>query len=417
MKERRVVITGCGAVCCLGGSVEEIWKNLIAGKCGIGPITRFDASRHKTRIGGEVPGFDPCRYLPEKEARHLDRFVQLAIAAADEAVKQAGIPAALSESGLNPRRIGSVVSSGTGGLDAVTEAARTIAAHGPGRLSPFLVPRMIGDMASGQLSIRYGLKGPNFGIVSACATGSHSIGEAFHIIRRDDADVMLAGGAEAAIQELCIGGFNALRALSTRNDDPQHASRPFDRDRDGFVASEGAGVLVLEALEHARKRGADILCEVIGYGATGDGFHITSPDPGGESDAEAFRIAMRHAEIAPEEIDYVNAHGTSTVLNDKFETLAIKKAFGPAVSRLSVSSTKGATGHALGAAGGLESIFCVRAIQTGIVPPTINYETPDPECDLEITPNQARERSIRIAANNNLGFGGHNAVVLFKKFA
>jgi len=275
---------------------------------------------------------------------------------------------------------------------------------------------MIIDMASGHISIRYGLKGPNFGVVSACASGCHSIGEAFHIIRRQDADIMLAGGAEASIQELCVSGFNALKALSTRNDDPQHASRPFDLNRDGFVPSEGAGVVVLEELEHARRRGAHILCEVIGYGATGDGYHITSPDPEGEGDAEAFRIAMGHAGIGPEDIDYINAHGTSTALNDKYETIAIKKVFGDAVKRVSISSTKGATGHALGAAGALESIFCMKAIETGIIPPTINYETPDPECDLDITPNTARRREVRIAANNNLGFGGHNAVVLYRKF-
>ena len=416
MSGRRVVVTGCGAVCCIGNSVEETWKNLIAGKCGIGPITLFDASRNKTRIGGEIHDQDFSRYFSEKEGRHLERFVQLAIVAADEAVHQANIPGDLGAGRIDPRRAGSLVSTGTGGLSAVTEAARTIAAHGPGRLSPFLVPRMIGDMASGQLSIRYQLKGPNFGVVSACATGSHSIGEAYHIIRRDDADIMLAGGAEASVQELSIGGFNALRALSTRNDDPQHASRPFDLNRDGFVASEGSGVLVLEELEHARRRGAVILGEVIGYGATGDGFHITSPDPEGEGDAEAFRIAMRHAGIRPDEIDYINAHGTSTALNDKYETLAIKKALGEAARKVSVSSTKGAIGHALGAAGALESIFCLKAIETGIIPPTINYETPDPECDLDVTPNQARRREVRIAANNNLGFGGHNAVVLFRKY-
>ena len=316
----------------------------------------------------------------------------------------------------NPYRIGSLVSSGVGGLKEITDAARTLIERGPSRLSPFLVPKMISDMASGQISIRYGFKGPNFGLVSACASGCHSIGEAFHIVKRDDADVMLAGGTEASIQELCLGGFNALKALSTRNDDPQHASRPFDKDRDGFVPAEGAGVVVLEELEHAKKRGAKILCEIIGYGATGDGFHITSPDPEGNGDAEAFRVAMRHAGIRPDQVDYINAHGTSTALNDKYETIAIRKAFGANADKISISSTKGATGHALGAAGALESIFCMKAIETGIVPPTINYETPDPDCDLDVTPNQARRRDIRIAANNNLGFGGHNAVVLFRKF-
>ena len=414
MEERRVVVTGYGALCCLGKSVEEIWTNLIAGKCGIGPVTLFDPAPFKTRIGGEVKDFDPVQYIPEKESRHLDRFVQLAIAAAEEAVSMANLK--VLPAGADPYRFGCLVASGVGGLKEITEAARTLIQRGPGRLSPFVVPKMISDMASGQLSIRYGFKGPNFGLVSACASGCHSIGEAFHIVKRDDADVMLAGGTEASIQELCLGGFNALKALSTRNEDPLHASRPFDKDRDGFVPAEGAGVLVLEELEHAKKRGAKILCEIIGYGATGDGFHITSPDPEGSGDAEAFRVAMRHAGIRPGQVDYINAHGTSTALNDKYETIAIRKAFGADADKISISSTKGATGHALGAAGALESIFCMKAIETGTVPPTINYETPDPDCDLDVTPNQARRRDIRIAANNNLGFGGHNAVVLFRKF-
>ena len=416
MKERRVVITGIGAVCCLGKSVETIWSNLIAGKCGIGPITLFDASQNKTRIGGEVPEFDPCSYMPAKEARHMDRFVQLAIAAADEAMTGSGLKEQLAGGKVDPGRVGSMVSSGTGGLSAATEACKVIAESGPARLSPFLISRMIGNMASGYLAIRYGFSGPVFGVVSACSTGCHSVGEAYHMIRRDDADVMLAGGAEASVQELSIGGFNALRALSTRNDDPQHASRPFDRDRDGFVASEGAGVLILEELEHARRRGAQILGEIIGYGATCDGYHITSPDPEGKAVADAYRIAMKHAGITPDQIDYINAHGTSTVLNDKYETIALKRALGESVRQIPISSTKGAIGHALGGAGALESIFCVQTVRTGIIPPTINYQTPDPECDLDYTPNEARSRDVRIAANDNLGFGGHNAVVLFRKF-
>jgi len=414
MEERRVVVTGYGALCCLGKSVEEIWPKLIAGQCGIGPITLFDPTPFRTRIGGEVKDFDPLQYFQEKESKHLDRFVQLAIAAAEEAVGMAGLKEL--PPGENPYRVGCLVSSGVGGLKEITEAARTLIQRGPSRLSPFVVPKMISDMASGQISIRYGFKGPNFGLVSACASGCHSIGEAFHIVKRDDADIMLAGGTEASIQELCLGGFNALKALSTRNDDPQHASRPFDKDRDGFVPSEGAGVVVLEELNHAKKRGAKILCEIIGYGATGDGFHITSPDPEGNGVAEAFRVAMRHAGIQPEQVDYINAHGTSTSLNDKYETLAIRKAFGSAADKIAISSTKGATGHALGAAGALECIFCMKTIETGVIPPTINYETPDPDCDLDVTPNQARQRDVRIAANNNLGFGGHNAVVIFRKY-
>lgn len=414
MTERRVVITGCGAVCCLGSGVNTIWERLTAGECGIGHITLFDASHYRTRIGGEVPGFDPAGFMSEKEVRHTDRFIQLAVAAADEAVNSAGIPELLKTGRLDPRRIGNLVSSGVGGLRAACEASQLAASDRPERFSPFLIPRMISNMASGYLSIRYGLSGPAFGVVSACSTGSQSVGEAYHVIKRDDADVMLAGGAEASVQELSIGGFNALHALSTRNDDPQHASRPFDRDRDGFVASEGAGVLVLEELEHARRRGADILCEVIGYGASCDGFHITSPDPDGKRFADAFRSAMRHAGIAPEEIDYINAHGTATILNDRIETIGIKNALGDAAMRIPTSSTKGAIGHALGAAGALESIFCVRAIRSGIVPPTINYETPDPECDLDIVPNAARTCGVRTAANCNLGFGGHNVVILFR---
>ena len=416
MKERRIVVTGYGALCSIGNNVSEIWNNLIAGKCGIDRITFFDPEPFRSHIGGEVKGFDPTAYVPAKEAKHMDRFTQLAVAAADEAMEMAGLGKDPAAAGVDRRRIGSIVSSGIGGLKEIADAMEVLLAKGPSRLSPFLIPKMIIDMASGQLSIRYGMKGPNFGVVSACASGCHSIGEAFHIIKRDDADIMLAGGAEASIQELCLGGFNALKALSTRNDDPQHASRPFDLNRDGFVPAEGAGVVVLEELEHALKRGANILCEVIGYGATGDGYHITSPDPEGEGDAEAFRSAMRHAGIQPEEVDYINAHGTSTALNDKYETIAIKKAFGDAAYKVSISSTKGATGHALGAAGALECIFCMKAIETGIIPPTINYETPDPDCDLDITPNVAKKRDIRIAANNNLGFGGHNAVVLFKKY-
>ncbi|MGN0878200.1 MAG: beta-ketoacyl-ACP synthase II [Oligosphaeraceae bacterium] len=414
--DRRVVVTGYGGLCCLGVGIEEIWRRLIAGECGIGRITQFDASACKTQIAGEIPGFDPTAYVSEKESRHLDRFIQLAIAAAEEALGQAGLLGCRERGDVDCRRIGSVVSSGIGGLHEIYEQTLVLHERGFNRVSPFFVPKMISDMASGHLSIRHGLKGPNFGVVSACATGCHSIGEAFHVIRRDDADVMLAGGTEAAVQELCIAGFNALKALSTRNDEPQRASRPFDLNRDGFVPAEGAGVLVLEELEHARRRGATILCEVIGYGATGDGFHITSPSPDGEGDAEAFAIAMRHAGIRPDEVDYINAHGTSTKLNDKYETIAIRRAFGEAADRLSVSSTKGAIGHTLGAAGALESIFCIRAIETGLVPPTINYETPDPDCDLDVTPNQARPRDIRVAANNNLGFGGHNGVVLFRRY-
>ena len=288
--------------------------------------------------------------------------------------------------------------------------------RGPGRISPFLIPMMISDIASGNISMRYGAGGPNMGLVTACATGCHSIGESFWAIKRDDADVMICGGAEASLVPLGVAGFCALKALSTRNDDPQHASRPFDQDRDGFVMSEGAGVLILEELEHAKKRGAKIYAEVVGYGATGDAYHITSPHPEGDGMARAIRMALGHAGLNPDELDYINAHGTSTELNDKFETMAIKAALGDAAYKVSISSTKGATGHGLGAAGGQESIVCIQAIQTGVIPPTINYETPDPNCDLDITPNTARERDVKVAMNINLGFGGHNGVVIYRRF-
>ncbi len=417
MRKKRVVITGCGAISCVGNSVAEFWTALVEGRCGLGPITKFDASEYRTQIAGEVKNFDITQYLPFKDAKRLDLFCQYALAAADEAVLSAGLPRNFAQSAdLDPNRIGILVSSGIGGIIATTVQNDILQGRGPGRVSPLAIPMMIADSASGDLSIRYGAKGPNFGIVSACASGCHSVGEAYWMIERDDADIMLAGGTEESVMPLCIAGFSSMKAMSMRNDDPLHASRPFDLDRDGFVAAEGAGILVLEELEHAKKRGAAILAEVVGYGATGDAFHITSPDPSGDGDARAFRLAMRHAEIGPEEIDYINAHGTSTTLNDKYETIAIKSALGEAAKTAAVSSTKGTTGHALGAAGALESIACVKTIQTGVIPPTINYETPDPDCDLNITPNAAVERKVRYAVNNNLGFGGHNAVVIFKKF-
>lgn len=414
--KKRVVITGYGVISCIGNDSSTFWDALLEGRCGLGPITKFDASGYRTQIAGEVQNFNITQYVPFKDSKRMDLFCQYAIAAGDEAIRSAGLPKNFQESELDENRVGVLVSSGIGGIIATTTQNAILFEKGPGRVSPLAIPMMIGDSASGDLSIRYGAKGPNFGIVSACASGCHSVGEAYWIIQRDDADIMLAGGTEESVMPLCIAGFASMKAMSTRNQDPLHASRPFDLHRDGFVCSEGAAVIVLEELEHAKKRGAKILAEVIGYGATADGFHITSPDPTGESDARAFRIAMRHAGIQPDEIDYINAHGTSTPLNDKYETLAIKSALGEASKTVSVSSTKGSTGHALGAAGALETVVCVKAIETGIVPPTINFETPDPDCDLNITPNEPVKRPIRIAANNNLGFGGHNAVVIFKKF-
>lgn len=416
MNNRRVVVTGYGVVSCVGNNVPDFWDSLVNGRCGLGRITRFDASEYRTQIAGEVKDFDVTKYMTAKEAKRLDLFCQYAIAASDEAMDSAGLPKELRGSNIDPNRVGVIVSSGIGGLHTMSEQDKLLIERGPGKISPLLIPMMIGDLASGNISIRYGAGGPNLGLVTACSTGCHSIGESFWCIKRDDADVMICGGAEASVVALGVAGFCAMKAMSQRNDDPLHASRPFDLNRDGFVMSEGAGVMILEELEHAKKRGANILAEVVGYGATGDAYHITSPAPDGNGGARAIRMAMRHAGLSTNEIDYINAHGTSTQLNDKFETMAIKGALGEDAYKVSVSSTKGTTGHGLGAAGGLESIACVKAIETGIIPPTINYETPDPECDLDITPNTARERKVEVALNSNLGFGGHNGVVIFRKF-
>ena len=411
------MVTGYGVQSCVGCDVPTFWDSLVNGRCGLGPVTFFDATEYRTRIAGEIPDFDPTKYMSIKEARRLDRFCQLAIAAADEALKSAGLPIDLRTApGIDPTRVGVLVSSGVGGLQTLIDQTRLLDTKGCNRVSPLMIPMMIIDLASGNISIRTGAGGPNMGLVTACSTGTHSIGEAMWMIKRGDADMMIAGGAEASVTCLGLSGFAMMKAMSTRNDDPKHASRPFDRDRDGFVLSEGAGVLVIEELEHAKKRGANILAEVIGYGATGDAYHITSPAPDGSGAARAMKMAMDHAGINPEDVTYINAHGTSTLLNDKFETMAIKAAFGEAAKRLAISSTKGTTGHALGAAGGLESIACVKAIETGIVPPTINYETPDPECDLDVTPNTAREMPVEVALNSNLGFGGHNGVIIYRKF-
>ena len=416
MNKRRVVVTGCGVISCVGNNVKTFWDAVVNGRCGLGPVTRFDVSDYRTRIAGEVKDFNVCDYLSFKESKRMDLFCHYAIAAADEAMKQAGLPVNGEWGNVDPDRVGVLVSSGIGGLDTITEQARILFEKGPGRISPLMIPMMISDISSGNISIRYGARGPNMAIVTACATGCHSIGESYWMVARDDADIMICGGAEASISKLGIAGFCAEKAMSTRNDDPLHASRPFDKDRDGFVMSEGSGVLILEELEHAKKRGAAILAEVIGYGLSGDGYHITSPAPDGNGGARAMKMAMKHAGITPDKIDYINAHGTSTELNDKFETLAIKGALGDAAKSVAVSSTKGVTGHGLGAAGGFESIVCVQSIINGVVPPTINYETPDPDCDLDITPNTAREMEIKVALNSNLGFGGHNGALLFSKF-
>jgi len=417
MDSRRVVITGIGAISCVGNSAQALWDAVVNGRCGLGKVERFDLSAYRTQIAGEVKNFDPTQYMTEKEARRMDDFALYAIAAADEAMKAAGLPLDLRDGAVvDPNRIGVCIGSGIGGMRTLEKQCEALLTKGPSRVSPFLIPMMISDMGSGSVSMRYGAKGPNFTVVSACASAAHSIGEAFSAIVRGDADLMITGGAEASVSRLGFAGFCSEKAMSQRNDDPLHASRPFDKDRDGFVMSEGSGILILEELEHAKRRGAPILAEMIGYGATGDAYHITSPAPGGEGAARAFNMALHNAGLNPEDVDYVNAHGTSTTLNDMYETQALKTVFGDKVGSVAISSTKGTTGHALGAAGGLETIICAMAIQNGIIPPTINYETPDPECDLDYTPNTAREKKVDVAVNTNLGFGGHNAALILKRF-
>ena len=414
--ERRVVITGTGVISCVGNNTADFWSAVVEGRCGLGPVTRFDASEYRTGIAGEVKNFDVEKYMTFKEAKRLDLFCQYAIAAASEALESAGLPQDLRESSVDPERVGVLVSSGIGGLHTLTEQHKVLLDRGPNKVSPLLIPMMIGDLASGNISMRTGAKGPNLGIVTACSSGCHSIGEAFWMIKRNDADMMICGGTEAAIIPIGFAGFCSMKAMSQNNSDPLHASRPFDLNRDGFVMSEGSGVLIIEELEHAKKRGANIIAEIVGYGATGDAYHITSPHPEGDGAARAIKMALGHAGIAPEAVDYINAHGTSTELNDKYETLAIKRALGDCAKKVAVSSTKGVTGHSLGAAGGLESIVCALSIRDGVIPPTINYETPDPECDLDYVPNTARRVDVNVAVNINLGFGGHNGVIVFKKF-
>lgn len=409
----RVVVTGLGAITPVGNDVESTWTGLVAGRSGIGTIRAFDASPFSTRIAGEVKGFDPAAVVGPKEARRMDRFVQLVIGATEEALCDAGLQINVE----NAERIGVLMGSGIGGIATLMEQAKVLDTRGPDRVSPFLVPMMIIDMVAGQTAIRTGAKGPNYAVVSACATSAHSIGEAFEVIRRGDADAMIAGGSEAPIIPIGLAGFTSMRALSTRNSEPQRASRPFDSERDGFVMAEGAAVLILESLTHASRRDARIYAELKGYGATADAYHITAPSEGGEGAARAMRIALQKAGLAPEEIDYINAHGTSTPINDRLETMAIRSVFGPRAYDLAVSSTKSMTGHLLGAAGAVEAVVCVKAITHSMLPPTINYEHPDPECDLDYVPNVAREKRVRAALSNSLGFGGHNATLLFTAFA
>jgi 3-oxoacyl-[acyl-carrier-protein] synthase II len=409
VSRRRVAVTGLGIVCPVGNTVEEAWGNLIAGKSGIGPVTRFDAAPFACRIAGEVKGFDVSAYLPPKEARHMDTFIHYGLAAAIQAWKDCG----LEVTEQNAERIGVNIGSGIGGLPRIEETHAELTQRGPRRISPFFVPASIINMISGHMSILYGMKGPNLAMVTACTTGLHAVGQAGRLIEYGDADVMLAGGAEATVSPLGIGGFAAARALSTRNDDPATASRPWDRDRDGFVLGEGAGVLVLEELEHARARGARIYCELTGFGMSADAFHMTAPDLDGPK--RCMLAALANARIGPERVQYLNAHGTSTPLGDKNETEAIKLAFGPAAGRLVVNSTKSMTGHLLGGAGGIESVFTVLAVHRQVSPPTINIFNQDPECDLDYCANAARDLKIEHAVKNNFGFGGTNGTLVFAR--
>lgn len=409
---RRVVITGMGVITPIGNTIEQFWHNLINGVSGIGRITSFDTTEYTTHIAGEVRDFDPEKYIDKKEAKRMDRFAQFAVAATKMALEQAR----LDIRSTNPERVGVYIGSGIGGLATLEDNYKTLLEKGPRRVSPFLIPMMIANMGSGIVSITFGAKGPNSSPISACATGTHAVGDATEIIRRGKADVMIAGGSEATIRPLALAGFGNMKALSTRNDEPTKASRPFDRDRDGFVMSEGAGILILEELEHAKRRGAKIFAEVAGYGMSGDAYHLTAPAPEGEGAARAMMEAILDAGLKPEDVDYINAHGTSTDYNDKFETLAIKRVFGDHAYRLAVSSTKSMTGHMLGAAGGVEAIATALTIAEGIIPPTINYENPDPDCDLDYVPNVARRAKVDVAISNSLGFGGHNASILLRRY-
>ncbi len=406
----RVVVTGLGAVAPNGIGVEKFWDNLTRGISGVAGITRFDSSKHDVRIAGEVKGFDPLQWIEKKEVRKMDLFIQYAVAAAQMAFDDAGLKVADD----NRERMGVFVGTGMGGIPALEESHKILMERGPGRVSAFFIPSIITNLGSGQISMRFGMKGPNSCVCTACATGNHAIGESFRILQRGDADVMIAGGSEAVITPLTIAGFAAMRALSTRNDEPTRASRPFDKDRDGFVMGEGSGIMVLEALEHAQRRGARIYAELVGYGMCADAYHITLPALDGA--VRSMRLCLEDATLAPGAIDYVNAHGTSTPVGDVNETQAIKEVFGDHARKLAVSSTKSMTGHLLGAAGGIESVITVLSIVKGVLPPTINYETADPECDLDYVPNTARTARVRAALTNSFGFGGTNASLIFTRF-
>lgn len=411
--ERRVVVTGLGVVTPNGNDVATFWKSMKDGKSGVGKLTSFDASAFDCKIAAEIKGFDPISQgLTKKEAHRMEKFVQYAVASSYQAINDAGLEIEKE----NKERIGVIVGSGIGSLRIIEDQHQVYLKGGPSRLTPFLIPSLIVNEAAGHIAIKYGLLGPNYCVTTACASGSHAIGDALRVIQRGDADVIIAGGTESAITHLGVGGFCALKALSLRNDEPERASRPFDKDRDGFVMGEGCGIVVLESLEHAKARGAKIYGEAAGFGMSCDAYHITAPDPEGYGASLAMKWAIKDSKINPEDIDYINAHGTSTELNDKVETMAIKKSLGAYAKKVMISSTKSMTGHLLGAAGGVEFVVCCLAIKDSVVPPTINYENPDPDCDLDYIPNTARELKIEVAASNSLGFGGHNATLIVKKF-
>jgi 3-oxoacyl-[acyl-carrier-protein] synthase II len=410
--ERRVVVTGVGLVTPVGNTVEATWSALMQGRSGVDYIKKFDVEKFPVRFAAEVKDFNPLDFIEKKEARKMGAFIHYAIAASDEAIKDSK----LEITDENAESVGTYISSGIGDFWAIEREHSKLLDEGPGRVSPFFIPSAIVNLAAGQVSIRHGAKGPNSATATACSAGAHAIGDSFKIIQRGDADVMICGGAESAITPMSVAGFAAMRALSTRNDDPQHASRPFERDRNGFVIGEGAGLLILEELETARRRGARIYAEIVGYGMTADAFHITMPDETGSGAIRVMQKALKDARVEPEVVDYINAHGTSTPYNDKFETAAIKKTFGEHAYKLAVSSTKSMTGHLLGAAGGIEGVFSVLAIHHKILPPTTNYVNPDPECDLDYVPNEPREMEVRYALSNSFGFGGTNAALLFKRF-
>ena len=408
----RVVVTGLGVVTPVGLDVPTMWRSLLQGSSGIGRITSFDPTAFESHIAAEITAFDPAHWLSAKEIKRTERFVQFAVAASKQAMTDSG----LDMSREDPFRAGVLIGSGMGSLRLIEEQHHILVTKGPKKITPFMIPMIIVNMAPGQVAISLGLKGPNSCTATACASGAHGVGEAFRIVQRGDAEVMLAGGTEACISPLSIGGFCALMALSRCNDDPTHASRPFDKDRDGFVMGEGAGVMVLEELEHAKRRSARIYAEMVGYGRTADAYHMTAPDPEGTGAAGAMSAALKDAGCQPKQVDYINAHGTSTQLNDKIETLAIKRVFKEHAKRVPISSTKSMMGHLIGAAGGVEAVISVLAIHHGAIPPTMNYATPDPECDLDYVPNQARSQPVLCTLSNSLGFGGHNATVIFRKF-